>query len=283
MSLMTTRTTDPPIDRGDDRLMTTATQTRPCVGRSLPPARPIPFLRTARVEFRKSLDTLAGRWLVIIAVLIAVGVQVVFLVATRDEPHSALGLFEIAALPFSILLPVIGIMAATAEWSQRAGLVTFTLEPRRWRVVAARIAAVTVLSALVVAASLLGSYVGAGIADLAGVNVAYSFDATYIAGLLVMMLLSVLQGVAFGFLFLNTPAAIVVILSLPMVWQIALGLSERAATLASWLELSQAAQPSAEIGAMTGRSWAQLGTAVGVGILLPLAIGSWRVIRGEVK
>lgn len=256
---------------------------RPRVGQSLPPAVPVPFRRTTRVEFRKLLDTLAGRWLVIIAVLIAVGVQVIFLVATRDEPHSALALFEIAALPFSILLPVIGIMAATAEWSQRAGLVTFTLEPRRWRVIAARIVAVTVLSALVVVAALVGSYAVAGIADLAGANIGYSFDAPYVAGLLAMMLLSVLQGVAFGFLLLNTPAAIVLILSLPMVWQIALGLSERAATLASWLELSQASQPLAEGSAMTGQSWAQLGTAVGLGILLPLAIGSWRVIRGEVK
>ena len=241
MSLLTTRTTtNPTIDAGDDRIMTTATQTRLRVGRSLPPATPIPFLRTARVEFRKSLDTLAGRWLVIIAVLIAVGAQAVFLVATRDEPHSALGLFEIAGIPFSILLPVIGIMAATAEWSQRAGLVTFTLEPRRWRVIAARIVAVTVLSALVVVATLIGSYAVAAAADLAGTDVGYSFEATAIAGSLAMLLLYVLQGVAFGFLLLNTPAAIVVILSLPMAWQVAVGLSERAATLASWLELSQA-------------------------------------------
>ena len=43
-----------------------------------------------------------------------------------------------ATLPLAMLLPVIGIMAATAEWTQRTGLVTFTLEPRRGRVVLAK-------------------------------------------------------------------------------------------------------------------------------------------------
>lgn len=256
---------------------------RPRVGQSLPPARPVPFLRTVRVEFRKLLNTLAGRWLVFITLIIAVGIQAIFLFVERDQTNAAQGLFEIAALPFSILLPVIGIMAATAEWSQRAGLVTFTLEPRRWRVIAARVVAVTVLGLLVVVATFIGSYAVAGVADLAGISMDYSVDGGYVAGLLVVMLLTVLQGLAFGFLFLNTPAAIVAILALPMAWQIGMGLSERVASIAPWLELSQASMPLIAISEMTGQHWAHLATAVGAGILLPLAIGSWRVIRGEVK
>ncbi|GAA3602163.1 hypothetical protein GCM10022199_02230 [Marihabitans asiaticum] len=146
-------------------------------------------------------------------------------------------------------------MAATAEWSQRAGLVTFTVEPRRWRVISARIVAVTVLSALVVVATLIGSYAVAAAADLAGTDVGYSFEATAIAGSLAMLLLYVLQGVAFGFLLLNTPAAIVIILSLPMAWQVVFGLRERAATLASWLEARRwnraGAGTQTELGAQT--------------------------------
>ena len=281
MSTVTVPTTD-----HTGSLPMTATDTappRPRVGQSLPPAKPVPFLRTARVEFRKLLNTLAGRWLVAITILIALAIQAIFLFVERDATNSAQGLFEIAALPFSVLLPVIGIMAATAEWSQRAGLVTFTLEPRRWRVIAARVVAVTVLGILVVAATLIGAYAVAGIADLVGISMTYSFDAGYLAGLLVVLLLTVLQGLAFGFLFLNTPAAIVTILALPMVWQIGMGLSERVANVAPWLELTQASMPLTAVSEMTGQHWAHLATAVSVGILLPLAIGSWRVIRGEVK
>ena len=37
-----------------------------------------------------------------------------------------------------ILLPVLGILLVTSEWSQRTAMVTFTLEPSRSRVIAAK-------------------------------------------------------------------------------------------------------------------------------------------------
>ena len=39
----------------------------------------------------------------------------------------------------SFLLPILAIMLVTSEWSQRTALVTFTLEPRRSRVVLAKL------------------------------------------------------------------------------------------------------------------------------------------------
>ena len=38
--------------------------------------------------------------------------------------------------PMGILLPVLGVLSITSEWSQRTAMVTFTLEPSRMRVVA---------------------------------------------------------------------------------------------------------------------------------------------------
>ena len=38
----------------------------------------------------------------------------------------------------NILLPVLGIMSVTSEWSQRTAMVTFTLEPSRSRFLAAK-------------------------------------------------------------------------------------------------------------------------------------------------
>lgn len=260
-----------------------STAERPRVGEALPAPRPVSFLRTVRVELRKMVDTLAGRWLVIVTLLIAVIIMGSFLWVTSDERHNVVELFQIVALPFSILLPVIGVMAATAEWSQRAGLVTFTLEPRRWRVIAARVIAGTFLGLGVVIATFAAAWAIGGIADLAGLNVTYHVDGWPLFGLVVLLLLSVIQGIAFGFLFLNTPAAIVAILALPMVWQIGAGLSQRIADLTPWLELNTAARALTAAPEMTGQQWAQLGTAGAVGIIVPLAIGSWRVIRGEVK
>ena len=43
-----------------------------------------------------------------------------------------------ANIPMNILLPVLGIMSVTSEWSQRTAMVTFTLEPSRSRFLAAK-------------------------------------------------------------------------------------------------------------------------------------------------
>ena len=45
-----------------------------------------------------------------------------------------------AAIGLTILLPVVSILTLTSEWSQRTALTTFTQEPRRMRVINAKIA-----------------------------------------------------------------------------------------------------------------------------------------------
>ena len=56
-------------------------------------------------------------------------------------------MFALAITPASILLPIIGILLVTSEWSQRTALITFTLVPKRMRVMSAKIAAGVVLGA----------------------------------------------------------------------------------------------------------------------------------------
>ena len=113
----------------------------PRVGSLLSPPSRVPLTRLVGLEVRKMVDTLAGRWLVIVTVALALALMIGFAVfgdAGQVTVGTSLGA---AAGPFGILLPVLGIMAATAEWSQRAGLVTFSLEPRRGRIVLARVVA----------------------------------------------------------------------------------------------------------------------------------------------
>lgn len=238
--------------------------------------RPVPFTRIARVELRKMVDTRAGRAL--LAIVTAAGLATIAAsLIWGTGPHSLAGFLTYAAFPLSLLLPVIGIMGATAEWSQRTGLVTFTLEPRRGRVVAAKVVA-TVLFGLAVFAAALAA---AALATLV-TGAAWNLTGPGLLGLALGLLLFVLQGVAFGFAFLNTPAAIVTSLLLPTVWTIVGGLVPSVARAAEWLNLSATTGPLMS-GEMAGTDWAKLGTSVLLWIGLPLALGTWRVLTREVK
>ncbi|MEO6789593.1 MAG: ABC transporter permease, partial [Ornithinibacter sp.] len=106
--------------------------------------RGVPFARLVRVELRKMLDTRAGRWLIIgIGLVIAGALTIMFF--TEGGDHSFSDYLQATTMPQAILLPVVGILAVTSEWSQRTALVTFGLEPRRVRVAWAKlVAALTV-------------------------------------------------------------------------------------------------------------------------------------------
>src|SRR6188768_4055016 len=82
---------------------------------------PIPLTRLIRVELRKLVDTRSGRWLLIMqAVLILVAMGGISIVATaNDEPITVMDLTVVAGLVMAVLLPVMGILAITTEWSQR--------------------------------------------------------------------------------------------------------------------------------------------------------------------
>jgi hypothetical protein len=94
--------------------------------------------------------------------------------------------------------------------------------------------------------------------------------------------LGLLQAVGFGLSLLNTPAAIVAYLVLPTVWTILGSLVSWLREAAQWLDLGATTEPLLE-GSMSGQQWAQLGTSALLWVALPLAFGTWRVLRGELK
>ena len=75
------------------------------------------------------------------------------------------------------------------------------------------------------------------------------------------LLIYVLQGVAFGLLFLNTPVAIVTVLVLPTVWTIATQVISSLEDVGRWINLDSVTAPLFA-GEMAGQDWAQLGTGV---------------------
>ncbi len=245
---------------------------------ALPGPPGVPFARTFRAELRKMVDTRAGRWMVIVMAAVSVLILVGFVIWGPAEDASFRGLLELSTLPLALLLPIIGIMAATAEWSQRTGLVTFVLEPRRGRVVLAKALAALVLAAVVLAAAVAAS----AVANVVGGTGEWDLTAAIAGGVMLALLIFTLQGVAFGLLFLNTPVAIVAVLVLPTVWSIASLAISSLEDAARWLNLDQVTQPLFA-GEMAGRDWAQLATSSAVWVLLPLAVGTYRVLHREVK
>lgn len=239
--------------------------------------RGLSFLQLARIELRKSVDTRAGRWLLIALAAIVTLVCLALAIWGSEADQTYVSFLGTAVLPMTILVPVLGIMSATQEWSQRTGLTTFAFEPRRGRVVAAKMVAGVALglAVLVVAfgAAALATVIAGGAWTLEGLSV---------AGVVLAVALFTLQGVGFGLALLNTPLAIVATLVLPTVWSILSSMFAWFSDVAPWLDLTTATGPLTE-GTMQGEDWGQLVTSAGLWVALPLAVGTWRVLRREIS
>lgn len=256
-------------------------------GFSLPsidePVKPVTFGRLVRVETRKQLDTLAGRWF-LISIGLVVAIVIGILLAVNGGNHSFMDYLVATSTPLAILVPILGILTATSEWSQRTAMTTFSLEPRRGRIVLAKI----VSSVVVGIAAFAVATVLAVLGHLAAVTfrdatAEWALNWWLIGGMALLTILSVGQGIAFGLALLNTPAAIVAYLVLPMVWSMLTALVSWARDVGAWLDLGMTQAPLTMGEALTGQEWAKLGVSTAVWLGLPLAIGVWRVLRREVK
>ncbi|GAA1919534.1 ABC transporter permease [Nocardioides marmoribigeumensis] len=250
----------------------------------------VPLARLVKVEMRKMLDTRAGFWLLVVIALLTVAAIGLFAVFAPDQDRTFDSFLGGAATPQGFLLPVLGVLLVTSEWGQRAALATFTLVPVRARVVAAKVLAAlvigtaAVLVAVVVAALVTAVRGGSNAWDAAGTSV---LDATWMFALL--QALGILQGLAFGMLFLNSAAAIVVFFVVPIVSSVVFNLVPALQDVAPWVDLGSAQAewggggPVGNQGPPTAEAWAQLGTAGLIWIVLPLVLGGLRILRSEVK
>ena len=109
----------------------------------------VSFPRLTFVELRKMVDTRAGFWLQVATALLTLVVLTLFCIFADTEDLIFRDAFALATLPGLILLPIIGILLVSSEWSQRTALITFTLVPKRMRVMSAKIAASLVLGLIV--------------------------------------------------------------------------------------------------------------------------------------
>lgn len=254
----------------------------------------VPFTRLVRVEWRKMLDTRGGFWLLVttgILLLITVGLVLLVVILT-DEPLEigAGGFSQILTIPLSLLLPVFPILTVTSEWGQRTGLVTFTLEPHRIRVLLAKVSSVALLAlATIVVAVVLGVVGNILTAAIDGISPVWDLDLGVLLLSIVSQLLYFLMAYAFATVFLNTPAAIavfyVIALLLPLiVYSILYAIFSWAQDLIPWIDIQYAAapflDPDEDATAMDGL---RVLVTVLIWIVTPLVIGTRRVLVSEPK
>jgi ABC-type transport system involved in multi-copper enzyme maturation permease subunit len=238
------------------------------------------------VELRKLADTRAGYWLLITIGLVSVAIVAVMLVFTPDADQQFANFFALSQFPVGILLPILGIMLVTSEFSQRTALTTFALVPQRHRVVVAKLAAGVVAGLISALVTLGTAAAGTLIASLGGTDGLWSAVPMPLLGAAVFQVVSVLMGIAFGLLFQNTPVAIVLSLVLPIAWSILGEMITGLRTAAAWLDTGLTNAPLIEppdAGELGAGQWARLGVSVGVWVLLPLAAGLVRTVRREVS
>lgn len=244
----------------------------------------VPFLRLARVEFRKMIDTRAGKWLLITIGGLTLIVMVIALLAADAHDLIYSNFADAVVVPQSFLLPVIGILAITSEWSQRTGLVTFTLEPQRARVVSAKFASLIVLGLAFIALALglaaIGNILGETLRSGSG---DWAFGVGGVRDVVIMQLIGLIQGFAFGMLFMNSAAAIVLYFVIPiassLVFNLVTWLHDH---VASWFDLGTAQGPL-QSHDMAGNDWRNLLIAVLIWVVLPFVLGLFRLLRSELK
>jgi ABC-2 type transport system permease protein len=260
--------------------MSTATATGPA-SLDLSGTPSIGFGRLVQVELRKFFDTRASRWLLIAIAAITAAIVVIFFFAAPDDERTFGNFLNAAGGLQSYLLPVLGIMLVTSEWTQRTALTTFTLVPSRSRVIWAKVAASVIvgLAAVLLAFAIAGA--AAALADAPDAFGGLGVDDLGKFGLLET--LGVLEGLAFGLLFLNSAAAIVTYLVLPIAFSIVTNIWSALRDAAPWIDLSTA-QQSLTVGShVSGTEWAHLASAASIWVLLPFVVGLVRVLRAEVK
>lgn len=249
----------------------------------------VPFTRLVRVELRKMVDTRAGMWLLISTGLVTALVMVIQLwVGTVEDLGLTYRSFAMGMnTPMGIFLPVLGIMSVTSEWGQRTALTTFALEPSRTRLIAAKFANTLILAvAAVVIGMLLAVVANVLYGAISGDELVWNLGATDMGLFLLLHVIGLATGFAFGTLFLNTAAAIVLFFVysfvLPGLFELGAALIGWFHDLRPWVDFGTAQGPLAE-GGVTGEQWAHLAVSSLIWFFLPLALGLWRVLRAEVK
>lgn len=244
------------------------------------PVRRIGLGTMFRIEFRKLVDTPAGK-LLLAAILGIVGVICAWLILRQDGEQVIFADFGRAQVQaVGLLAPVIGLMAMTAEWTQRTALTTFTLTPRRGLVLTAKLLASLVLTIATIAVSLLLTAGSAWLAgQLHGGGVSFAGAGDVVRSTLIIGALTTVMASAFGALVAQTAIAVAVYFVAPTAYSmISQALFPQ---VADWFDVFatfdrlSGSNPGADLG--------QTLVSLGLWVVLPAIVGFTWAMRREVK
>ncbi|MFZ2511071.1 MAG: hypothetical protein WAW85_08285 [Gordonia sp. (in: high G+C Gram-positive bacteria)] len=251
-----------------------------------PTAPGVPFGREVAVELRKLIGTRGPRVLLGLLVLIWVITALVLLLTSG---HLTFGdtLTGFSAVS-RIFVGLLAILLVTGEWGQRAVMSVFTLEPRRERVIGAKLCAVLIGA---VAIFVVAVAMAAAIVAIRGGSFDFAAAAFRMNGL--RALFDVLMAFAIALAILNTAGAVVGYLALPeIIMPLLLMLftlptagnsgSNVYESVAPWVYPQEMFRAFASTN-VPGEAWAHLLVCAVLWIGLPAIIGVRRVMSSEVK
>ena len=238
--------------------------------------------RLVAVELRKALDTTVSRVLVLVGVLVLAGALAITLVVAEPEGWGLRPFTTTANGVLGTALALLGILLVTGEFGQRTMSGTLSLVPSRGRVVAVKSLAAVILAVAGFAVALGVAAVATGIGAALEPDVPFTIGAAAIGQMLLISVISVLIGVAFGLLFQNTVVAVLLYLLLPQVVS-ALGLIPGADSVTPWVDINAAGAVFGTGEVESSRDWAQLAVATVVWVGLPGALGTARFLRREIR
>lgn len=240
--------------------------------------RPLSFLRACAVEARKVFDTRAAVWLVAVAALTSAafaGGRAVF-----PTPDTSFGqLAAMAALPTGTVVMVQAILLVASEFGATAPI-TFLLDPRRGRVLAAK---ATVVAGVGVSATLL-AFAGAALVALVapaftGHVLPWSFDAGRLGLVLASNVFTALAGASLALAARNTPLPLVVLLVWPTLALLIGSVADAARRVLSFVDPS----PFISVTEASPESVVRLVTSGLAWIVVPGVLGAWHLLRGDVS
>ncbi|GAA1983830.1 hypothetical protein GCM10009718_21470 [Isoptericola halotolerans] len=268
-------------------MSTPALDTRAVAPRLATGRPPIPLARLVDVEVRKLVDTRASRWLLASVPLLTLVVVTGVTLWGRDA-EVTFGMHTTTnMMPLELLLPLVAVLSVASEWSQRSALTTFALVPRRGRVVAAKAAALLVVTLAATLTVVVLSAIGTvAAAQVRGIEAVWDLPLDLGLRLAVANVLVVAFGFGVGVAIRSTAPAMVAYLGfmfvVPMISSVVAGLWTWWAENGAWWDLSWSASfvTAPEI---TGEQWAQVATSALLWIVVPTTLAVRRLLQVEIR
>lgn len=256
-----------------------------------PAAVSIPLSRLVQVELRKSVNTLASFWLVAAIGILMIMLYGLFLVLGLAQGADDFTFTQpfgyTAAYVLQPSLAALAIMLVTSEWGQRTAMVTFSLEPRRQRVLYAKLVSAMMLAAVIVTVVLVAAVLCLAILSLGGSDVRWDFGPGDLAGMVLFEVIAVVMGYALATLIINTPVALVAFPVLVYVGPLALAFLGALwldfGDVSPWVNVQSALNPVIDFSVDSGEEWGHLIVCLVLFVVVPLVVGQTRILKAEVK